>query len=83
MKNLINKEGDKMKTYYLVVQEGGTEAEQYATLYSTDREAQAAIKRHNRASYNACGPFCVPLDINDCIKVVDFLDIISAVKGAA
>jgi hypothetical protein len=45
----------------LVVQEGGSSIEFYATFYNTTKQAERAIRSHHHATYNAFGPFEVPV----------------------
>lgn len=46
-------------TLYLVLQEGGSSVEHYATLYNTERKALAAGRGHRRATYSATDPIPV------------------------
>jgi hypothetical protein len=45
---------------YLVVQLGGSSLEFYASAYSTERKAKAAIAHHIRSTYDAIGPYPIP-----------------------
>lgn len=52
------KKGAKL---FVVLQEGGSSADGwYATSYDTKKDAQAAMRGHEKASYNSVGPFEVP-----------------------
>lgn len=42
---------------FVVLQEGGTSTEWYATAYDDVEEADAAIEGHREATYDAIGPF--------------------------
>ena len=46
-----------MKKLYAVIQQGGSTHEFYASTYNTPRQAERAKRGHERASYNAIGPF--------------------------
>lgn len=42
---------------WLVVRQGGTAREHYATVYDRRRDARTAIRRHHRVGYPTVGPF--------------------------
>ena len=42
---------------YLVVQQGGSTSEMYASTYDSAAAAAESVKCHAKASYNALGPF--------------------------
>lgn len=44
----------------MVVQQGGSSFEWYASTYDYRHEAVDAIKGHRKATYNAIGPFKIP-----------------------
>ena len=45
---------------YLVLQQGGSSGEWYATTYDTKKAAKAAVASHRRATYTSAGPFKLP-----------------------
>ncbi len=45
---------------YLVVQLGGSSLEFYASAYSTEEKARAAVAHHIASTYDAIGPYPIP-----------------------
>jgi hypothetical protein len=44
---------------FIVIQEGGSSIEAYASSYSRERDATNAMRGHTKASYRSAGPFAV------------------------
>lgn len=74
------------RTIWLVIQEGGTSGEHYASFYNTAPQANAAIRSHQKASYNCFGPFPVKGVGGPkgglLVTELDLLDLVSAVRSA-
>ena len=50
----------KARTFYLVMQQGGSTSEWYAHGFNTEEETQGYIESCKEASYTTCGPYEVP-----------------------
>jgi hypothetical protein len=76
----------RQKVIYLVIQEGGSSAEHYPTLYDTKRDADRAVSSHHKASYRSTAPIPVParLDADRVawIREEDLIDVVTAAREA-
>lgn len=73
------------KAIFIVLQEGGSPVEAYATAYDTSHDAHKAMIEHAAASYDSAGPFEVPVhEINGktYIEEADVLELIQRTKIA-
>lgn len=73
------------KTIYIVIQEGGSSIEAYATSYDTKDDALDAMVDHATATYRSAGPFPVTIhqDGQKCyIAEPDVLELLNVVKIA-
>jgi hypothetical protein len=71
------------KTIFIVLQDGGSSVEAYATTYDTSHDAHWAMRAHSAASYDSAGPFEVPVhEINGktYIEEADVLELIQRTK---
>lgn len=76
------------KTILVVVQEGGTTTELYASSYDKEKHAVDAIRGHNKATYNAYGPYLVPEKLTKALMKVEgaegeFLELIETIAADA
>ncbi len=51
------------KTLFLVVQQGGSTGEWYASTYNYREDAVDAIEGHAKATYHSVGPFEIPAEL--------------------
>lgn len=76
----------RRKTLYLVIQEGGSSAEHYPTLYDTKRDAGQAARSHRRSTYRSTEPIAVPVrldaDRNAWVDEQDLIELVTAVREA-
>lgn len=65
---------------FIVVQQGGSSFEWYASSYDNREAADSAILGHKQASYNSIGPYAVsqPLDEGNILALIE-----SACRDAA
>lgn len=71
---------------YVVVQEGGSSTEAYATSYNTKAQGLAAVRAHAKASYRTMGPFEVTAytrkGTQTFIEEADVLELVERVRAA-
>lgn len=75
----------KGKTIQIVMQQGGSSSEFYASSYNTVKQAERAIESHEKASYNAAGPFelaiAVPMGNTGLVRETDVLALLGEICG--
>jgi hypothetical protein len=71
-----------MAPSYLVIQQGGTSCEWYASFYDDQDQAVGAIKEHMAACYDAVGPFKLeqPYTVE---QQLELLDLFATIAGHA
>jgi len=83
------KTADKDLEMWIVIQEGGSLSEVYASSYNTEQEACNAIFGHWNASYNTYGPYQVPPALVSALRAaspeaeVSLLDLIFMIASEA
>lgn len=76
----------KTKILYLVIQEGGSSVESYASTYDTKRQAEAAARSHRKHTYRSTKPVAfraqIDVDGHAYLHESDMLALIEDVRDA-